>query len=185
MQLGLDTIEHYYLPIEESICNWIFKDEHGKEPTEEHKDQIKALNREASLFLWNFESNSRIECSRQHFKSVSTFNQATAGKPAIKKYLYQLGIPFRQKVMIAFQPERGFVLTWKMVIKYAHRLFWAHDQTVWDKTMNWKLEYHHDGEFTFGKDLIYDGQQVMLDNRLMLEQALKEMEERKRNKDSY
>jgi hypothetical protein len=93
--------------------------------------------------------------------------------------LYNLGIPFGQKVFISQNPDIGFVLTWKMVIKYSHRLFWANDQTVWDKTMNWKLEFHHDGEFTFGKDLIYDGQIEMHKNKEMLQTALKEMEERK------
>jgi hypothetical protein len=176
MQLGLDTIEYYSLPIEEDICKWIFKDENGNEPTEEHKDQITVLNKEASLFLWKLESSSQIVCSERHFKSITTFQGGYVGAgQAVKKYLYQLGIPFRQKVFVAFQPDHGYVLTWKMVIKYSHRLFWAHDQTVWDKTMNWKLEYHHDGEFTFGKNLIYDGQQVTLANRAMLEQALKEM----------
>lgn len=78
------------------------------------------------------------------------------------------------------QPDTAFVLTWKMVIKYAHRLFWGCDLTVWDKTLNWKLEFHHDGEFTFGKDLIYDGQLEMQKNKEKLEAALKEMEERKK-----
>ncbi len=121
----------------------------------EHKDQIIVLNKEASLFLWKFESESKIVCFKQYFKSVATFKGASVDHQAIKKYLYQLGIPFGQKVFVAFQPDNGFVLTWKMVIKYSQHLFWAHDQTVWDKTMNWRLEYHHDGEFTFGKDLIY------------------------------
>jgi hypothetical protein len=96
------------------------------------------------------------------------------------KSIYNLGIPFSQKVYIAQQPDTAFVLTWKMVIKYSHRLFWANDQTVWDKTLNWKLEFHHDGEFTFGKDLIYDGQLEMQKNKVKLETALKEMEERKK-----
>lgn len=182
MQLGLDNIEAYAVPMEASSSNWLFRDEHGKEPAEAHKDQIIVLNKEASSFLWHFEGISNIVCSREHFKSFSIFQGGYLGAgQEVKKYLYQLGIPFRNQVFVAYQPGQGYVLTWKMVIKYAHHLFRAHDQTVWDRTMNWKLEYHHDGEFTFGRDLIYDGQQITLANRATLEQALREMEARKRN----
>ena len=59
-------------------------------------------------------------------------------------------------------------------------MFFAHDQAVWDNSLNWKLEFHHDGEFTFGKDLIYDGQLEMQKSKEKLENALKEMEERKK-----
>ena len=180
MTLSLDNLEEFQVPLDEYIAKWIFTDENDQLASKEHQDQIFALTKEASNFLWDFEMKLGIGCSDRYYKSVSTFNSEFSDQQTIKKYLYNLGIPFSQKVFIAQQPDTGFVLTWKMVIKYSHRLFWAYDQPVWDKTLNWKLEFHHDGEFTFGKDLIYDGQLEMQKNQEKLDKALKEMEERKK-----
>lgn len=180
MTLSLDNIEEFEVPMDDYIAKWIFTDENDQLASKEHQDQIFVLTKEAANFLWDFEMKLRIECSDKFYKSVSTFNSEFSDQQTIKKYLYNLGIPFSQKVFIAHQPDTGFVLTWKMVIKYSHNLFFAHDQSVWDRTINWKLEFHHDGEFTFGKDLIYDSQREMLKNKEKLEIAMKEMEERKK-----
>ena len=53
-----------------------------------------------------------------------------------KKWLFKLRIPFKSKVFISFQPDSGFVFTWKMVIKYYERIFFAHDIVVWDNSVN-------------------------------------------------
>ncbi len=176
MNLSLDNIEEFKVPLNTFISKWLFTDENNKLASKEHQDQIFPLGKEAANFLWNYEMKIGIECSKKYFKNVSTFESAFFDNSSIKKYLYNLGIPFGQKVFMAMQPDTGFVLTWKMVIKYSHRLFWANDQSVWDRTLNWKLEFHHDGEFTYGKDLIYDGQLEMQ----KLQAALKEMEIRKK-----
>jgi hypothetical protein len=165
MNISLENIEEFNVPLDDYIANWIFTDESEQRASIEHEDQIFPLTKEASNFLWNYEMKLGSEFSDQK---------------TIKKYLFKLGIPFDKKVYIAQQPDTAFVLTWKMVIKYSHNLFFANDQTVWNKTLNWKLEFHHDGEFTFGKDLIYDGQIEMIKNKEKLEEALKEMEERKK-----
>jgi hypothetical protein len=183
MTISLDNLEEFKVPLDNYISKWIFTDENDQLATKEHQDQIFPLTKEAANFLWDYEMKLDIGSSEKFYKTVTRFNSEFSDQKTIKKYLYNLGIPFSHKVFIAEQPDTAFVLTWKMVIKYSHRLFWAYDQTVWDKTLNWKLEFHHDGEFTFGKDLIYDGQLEMLKNKEQLETALKEMEERKkRNK---
>jgi len=180
MKISLENIEEFNLPFADYIANWIFTDENEELASQEHQDQIFPLTKEAANFLWDYEMKVGIETSEKYFRSVSTFNSEFSDQQKIKKYLYNLGIPFDQKTFIAQQPDTAFVLTWKMVIKYSHNLFFAHDQSVWDKTLNWKLEFHHDGEFTFGKNLIYDGQLEMQKNKEKLETALKEMEERKK-----
>src|SRR5690606_34746775 len=126
--------------------------------SDEHKDQIFPLTEQAAKFLWDFEMQLEISCTEKYFKTITTFDSSSADQPTIKKYLYNLGIPFGQNVFIAMQPHLGFVLTWKMVIKYAHNLFFAYDQFIHDRTLNWVLEFHHDDFFTFGKDYIFDAQ---------------------------
>jgi hypothetical protein len=179
MKITLENIEQFSVPLEEYGPRWLFTDEERQLASTEHQDQIFPLKEEAAQFLWNYEHLLGLESSDRFFKTVSVFNSELADQQTISKYLYNLGIAFDHKVFIADQPKTGFVLTWKMVIKYAHRLFWAKDQIVWDKTLNWRLEFHHDGEFRFGKDLIYDGQQEVLRNKEKLRIALEEMEARK------
>lgn len=176
--ISLDNIEEFSVPLGSYKSNWIFKDENGELASVEHQDQIFPLNKEAAKFLWDFESKVRIVCSKKYYKRIVTFDSSATDQPTIKKYLFNLGIPFSNKVFIAMHPEIGFVLTWKMVIKYSRILFWANDQTVWDRTLNWKLEFHHDGEFCFGKGLIFNGQNEMLRNKEMLDKVLKDFEER-------
>lgn len=157
MNISLENIEKFTVPLNESISNWIFKDEHNQLAGDTHQDQIFPLTKEASNFLWNYEKNLGIEVSEKYFKSITKFNSEFTDQQTIKKYLFNLGIPLDQKVLIAQQPDTAFVLTWKMVLKYAHNLFFG-DQVIRDKTHNWQLEFHHDGQFSFGKDLIYDQQ---------------------------
>ena len=182
MNISLENIEDFNVPLDNYISKWIFTDENNNLASQEHQDQIFPLTKEAANFLWKYEMNIGISSSEKYYKTVTTFNSNFSNQETIKKYLYSLGIPFKQKVYILMQPDTAFILTWKMVIKYSHRLFFANDQAVWDKTLNWKLEFHHDGEFTFGKDLIFDGQAEMQKNNEMLQTALKEMEERRKSK---
>lgn len=177
MTVSLDNIEEFTVPFHDYISKWIFTDENYQLASMEHQDQIFPLTKEAAKFLWDYEMKIGIQSSDKYYKTVKTFNSEFLEQQTIKKYLFNLGIPFSQKVFIAQQPNIAFVLTWKMVIKYSHKIFCANDQTVWDKTLNWKLEFHHDGNFTFGKDLIYDGQLEMQKNKEKLEKTLKEIEE--------
>src|SRR5688572_16600528 len=119
-------------------------------------------------------------CSTKYFKTISTFDASTKDQKTIKAYLFDLGIPFSQKVLIAMQPDTGFVLTWKMVIKYSHNLFFAHDQIVWDRSNNWMLEFHHDGLYTFGRDLIFDGEAETLRNKQVIDELKKQLADRKK-----
>jgi len=154
MLIDLDNIVQFSIPMDEFKGNWLFTDENNIPASEEHQDQIRILTTEAAEFLWNFEMSSVLVCSEENYKDITVFDSQYSNQKKIKIYLYDLGIPFKQKVFMPMQPHTGFVLTWKMVIKYAHTLFSASDQAVWDKTLNWKLEYHHDGEFAFGKNVI-------------------------------
>lgn len=182
MTISLDNIEEFKIPLENYSAIGIFKDENGNLAGKEHQDQISPLNPNAAKFLWDYEMKLGIKSTEKYYKNVSKFKTEFIDQEKIKKYLYNLGIPFDQKVFIVTQPEIAVVLTWKMLIKYAHNLFYAYDQTVWDKSLNWKLTFDDKGEFTFGKDLIYDGQLELMKNREKLESTLKEMEERKKGK---
>jgi|GEM_PF-4444158 len=110
----------------------------------------------------DFQSKIRInsfypDISR-YFRDVEQFSFGENMESQVKKWLYQRGLPFDSKVLIPFQPDWGLVLTWKMLIHYSPQLFFGYDLTVWDKTINWGLYFHHDDIFHYGKNRIYDGQ---------------------------
>ncbi len=154
MNFDLENLEKHSTPLSEHARNWMFRDENMKDISVEHEDQITILTEEASQYLWEMEHKYGIVCTKKFYKNISFYDSQYSTKEEIKKYLYHLGIPFQHKVFMAIDPIFGCILTWKMLIKYAHHLFSFNDQTAWDKTLNWKIEYHHDGEFAFGKDLI-------------------------------
>jgi hypothetical protein len=156
MNISLENIKDFGEPIDFDSIQRFFIDENGSSPTLEHNDQILMFKNEASKFLWDFEHKLVMEARPKFYKNVSSFNSNNLTVSEIKKYLYNLSIPFSSWVFIAEQPSLGFMMTWKMIIKYNIGIFGDDDyQQIWDKTLNWKLEYNH-GIFTYGVDLIYN-----------------------------
>jgi hypothetical protein len=164
--ITLDNIEKFIIPLQEHSMKYFFETDNKELPSPEHLDQIYPLTKEASVFLWDFESKIRIHSFypeiKKYFRDVEQFSSGESTESEVKKWLYQRGLPFNNKVFISLQPDYGLALTWKMVIHYSSRLFFGHDLTVWDRTINWGLYFHHDDIFHFGKNRIYDGQEEQI-----------------------
>ncbi len=161
--ITLDNIEQFTIPLQDHSAKWIFETGNKQLPSAEHLDQIFPLTEEASRFLWDFQSKIRINSFypdvNKYFRDVEKFTFGENMESQVKKWLYQRGLPFKDNVFISFQPNWGLVLTWKMVIHYSSALFFGYDLTVWDRTINWGLYFHHDDIFHFGRNRIYDGQE--------------------------
>ena len=127
--------------------------------SEEFKAQIFPLNKEASSYLWNAEAYFKIFgqafFEEAFFQDNERYSIVGKSEKEVKKWLFQRGIPFSQRVFVAIQPAIGFVLIWKMVIKFWDGLF-VNDQAVWDRTLNWGLVYDHNQVFYFGKNRLYN-----------------------------
>jgi len=106
------------------------------------------------MFLWEFERTQKYLNSISNIKKhFNEFNEFSFGEnQQVKKWLYERGIPFDSKVFWVTQPEWGLILTWKMLIKFSDRIFFATDEIIWDKTLNWCLIYDHNDIFYFGKN---------------------------------
>jgi hypothetical protein len=156
-EITLDNVGAFRIPFESHPLKWKFEDE-GEQISDEFKDQIIPLDTKAAKFLWDFESTQRqlgnIPKMALHYKKNLEFSTNVSDKQEVKKWLYNLGIPFNQKVFWIDQPQSGFILTWKMVIKFSDELFFASDAVIWDRTLNWCLNYDHNDVFYFGKDRI-------------------------------
>jgi hypothetical protein len=180
MVISLDDLEKFSIPMQESALARIFMNDNGDLPSVEHQDQISVLTAEASNYLWDFERKIRIGSFypdiQKYFKSVEQFNVRRNTDDQVKKWLYRKGIPFKNKVFLSFQPHWGLVMTWKMVIHYSANIFFAYDLTVWDRTINWCLYFHHDDVFHFGSDRIYDGQDEQLKLNKLIQDVNKKNE---------
>ncbi len=178
--ITLENIEEFSVPLDEHLGRWMFEDAE-KNIIIEHKDQIIALNRAASKVLWDLEMQFNI-FGKEFFEGTffrENLEWKAVGKTdaEIRKWLYNLGIPFDNKVFVSLQPDWGFVMTWKMVIKNFDGLFRANDQSVWDRTLNWGLAYDHNEIFHFGKNRIYDAH-VEYEKLAIRNNILKEVNER-------
>jgi len=179
-KMSLDNIEEFSIPLSEHPCKWLFEDEEENLTlSPEFEDQIIALSPEAAKFVWNFEGSQRYigptDNIKKYFKQYERFPFGANEEKEVKKWLYQRGIPFDRKVFYISQPDTGFVLTWKMVIKFASALFFGSDEIVWDRTLNWVVAFHHDDVFYFGKDRTYNSNEraaEMEKTEMTLQEAL-------------
>jgi hypothetical protein len=154
--ITIDNLQEHRIDFDQSY-RWMFLDEDQEQTSPEHQDHIIPLNPEASAFLWAYEGIN-FPCSMhppraKYFRDVELWHEGS--EKEVKKWLYRRGIPFSHQVLFSVQPDCGFVLTWKMVVKYSGWIFCGEDQTLFDKTLNWWLTYQHDGDFHFCRNRIY------------------------------
>lgn len=154
-KITLENVHTFSVPLSEHPLKWKFEDKNER-LSEEFKDQIIPLTSEASRFLWNFESTQRylgsVSAIGKCFNEHSELSFGENDNQKVKKWLYEIGIPFNQRVFWITQPEWGFILTWKMIIKFSEGLFFGSDEIIWDRTLNWVLIFDHNDVFYFGKN---------------------------------
>jgi hypothetical protein len=162
--IALNEIDQHLISIDNHIMRWMFEDENG-EISEESKDQIWGISAEMSKVLWDFVTQTKIFNDypnlTKFFKNVETFDISTKSDKEIRKWLHNRGIKYSTKVFNIHQPDTGFLLTWKMVIKH-YEIMYSGDAAFWDRTLNWGLVCHHDGLFTFGINRIFDNTEEYL-----------------------
>jgi len=161
--INFDNIKAYS---EESpkIMSFLWSEEETSKISQIHKDQIFFLNKEASEFVKNYIDNSKMVTgplwkpfNEKYFKIIQEFEVTENCEKEIKKWLYNKSIPFGKFVFIYNDwCKQGITLTWKMVIKYWQKLFFADDLIIFDETLNWGLFYFHEDRLYFGSDKIYD-----------------------------
>lgn len=177
-KITLENLSEFSIPLYNHPLKWKFENEEEKELSDEFKDQIIALNTEASKFLWNFESTQRFLNSRdgleKYFNEYSKCSYKEDESKIVKKWIYKRGISFDQKVFWAHQPDTAFILTWKMVIKFYENLFFASDEIIWDETLNWVLISDHNDIIYFLKNRIFNADKHS-DEKIQITKMIAEM----------
>ncbi|MEZ4920356.1 MAG: hypothetical protein R2792_14735 [Saprospiraceae bacterium] len=128
-----------------------------------HKDQIHFLDAEGTdlvkTFIYSTGMGDKLFIQKPfegYFSTIETY-AVGADEKALKKWLYQRGIPFNRWVYLDLDNLAPCVMmTWKMVIKYCGELFYSMDALISDSTLRWGLYYFHSGQLFFGKDINYD-----------------------------
>ncbi|MEQ1634784.1 MAG: hypothetical protein ABL997_20560 [Planctomycetota bacterium] len=78
----------------------------------------------------------------------------------VRKWLYQRGLPFRQRVYLSWTETDAVVTTWKMFVKYWDDLWYpgADDLAVFDESLSWALFLEHHGFADFASRPVGSGQ---------------------------
>ena len=147
--------------------SFLWSPEEAEKISEEHKDQIHFLNKEGTEIVKNYLNSSKMlgygigtdlsPFTKDYFKTESKFQVYENCDSEIKKWLYNLGIPFDKYVFVDSDSSgQSIMLTWKMVIKYWEGMFFNTDLIIFDGSLNWALFYYHESQLFFGKDNTFD-----------------------------
>lgn len=132
----------------------------------ESRDQIMFLNKEASDYLYEYFHLSNLHTGplwepfqKGNFKFTENANIFENKDFDLKKWLHNRGIPYSNWVFVLPNHSSGVLtMTWKMVIKNCDTLFFGDDIVIFDKTNQWCLSYWHEDEITFGKTSIINSE---------------------------
>ena len=138
----------------------------------EHQAQIHFLNPEATAFIQDYLTHSHMFAGGPmpanpdspfrpgYFKQLE--HLLSYSDQTLQKWLYRRGIPFAKYVLLYVDTmsssQQAVLLTWKMVLKYAERIFVPVEQLLFDQTLNWGLFYDHWKGFSFGRDKVLDNE---------------------------
>lgn len=131
--------------------------------SDEFKDQIKFLDKEAADFLYAYFEVSKFHTgpiwepfAKKNFQYVENLSLG-GDDDELKKWLYRRRIPFSKWVYVLPNFGEGpWMMTWKMVIKSCNDLFFADDVAIFDETNQWCLTYWHEDKLFFGSIHITD-----------------------------
>ena len=123
--------------------NWFSSDElHPK-----HIDEILILRRRDSQTIENLVGYGKLINSIREIEKIYIKESSELEEQRIKNWLYNLGIPFQQKVILL--NTQVVITTWKMVMKYFDSWTWS-DVLIFDESRAWYV-------FNFHEDVIYYG----------------------------
>ena len=168
--------------------SFLWSPEEAEKISEEHKDQIHFLNKKGTEIVKEYLKSSKMlgystgtdwsPFTKGYFKSESKFQVYENCDSEIKKWLYNLGIPFDKYVFVdSDNSGQAIMLTWKMVIKYWEGMFFATDLVIFDGSLNWALFYYHESQLFFGKDNVFD-QEAEFEKNLEQNKLLNEIKNR-------
>ncbi|MBL8792864.1 MAG: hypothetical protein JNM56_03070 [Planctomycetia bacterium] len=127
-----------------------------------HAAQIRLLNgddaRRLSSWVWSIIPPGwpdQPECNFEHEAVLNIMGRSwgdEATQVAVRRWLYERGIPFRRTVYLLYEPHRVVQTTWRMVVRYWDAFAWSvgFAMVAVDHTLRWAVCFHHEDVFVFG-----------------------------------
>ncbi len=162
MKIDFTNIDKHIVPISEFRLKWRFMEEKYTVLPDIHLNRLKPLDSEAALFLSTYISKVDLHANapfkKNFFRTVDNINVVEDNNDAIKKWLYQRGLPFDKNVYLSWDNEDAMIVPWKILIKYFDTFYYggSDDLTVFDESLQWALMFSHWDTIYFGtnKDFI-------------------------------
>ena len=129
-----------------------------------HLAQVKPLSPADAKRLWDMilqaDMHRAIPFTDGYFRSVVStriedlYDNELEDR-RVRKWLYQRGIPFGQRVWLSYHPECAIETTWRILVKYWTAFYYpiSDDLTVIDGSLNWALLFFHEHEVFFGTNM--------------------------------
>ncbi|MEM7591250.1 MAG: hypothetical protein AAF383_06990 [Cyanobacteria bacterium P01_A01_bin.83] len=124
----------------------------------DHALQIIILDRESlamvkSLAMSRFNEYLVYGCNSFSYVQKKPLHDkwnSELGIQEVRQWLYDLGIPFSQKVFLLYS-DNMIVTSWKILVKYWDAFAWSVGVAMYafDTSMNWICEFHHEDVITY------------------------------------
>ena len=156
MKIDFDNIFDHIISMDNFQLSWRFTDEKYDKLPDQHLEQLKPFDKQASDFLSAYIDNSNlhndIPFKKGFFQTIDKAKILEDNKSEIKKWLYQRGLPFDKSVYLCWDKDNTLVLPWKIFIKYFDSFYYtsSDDLTVFDESLNWAILFYHEDEIYFG-----------------------------------
>jgi hypothetical protein len=161
----VDTLQFATIPMDQFPLKWRFTDPRYDVLPTIHLAQVKPLAPADAKRLWDLilqaEIHRALPFTQGHFLSVVSTHIGDSHRNQVedrrvRKWLYQRGVPFRQRVWLSYQRDRAIETTWKMLVKYWTAFYYpiSDDLTVIDGSLNWALLFFHEHEVFFGSNMV-------------------------------
>ncbi len=161
MAVNFENIFNHTIPIDDFRLKWRFTDEKYDKLPNDHLDQLRPLNNDASKFLWDFINQTNlhyeIPFKKDYFRIIDKAKISDNNENEIKKWLYNRGFPFDKLVFLSWQQTDAMIVPWKIFIKYFDSFYYggSDDLTIIDQSLNWALLFYHEDEIYFGTNEKY------------------------------
>ncbi|MEP2446199.1 MAG: DUF2947 family protein [Balneola sp.] len=138
------------------ILKWRFTEQEYDLLSEDHLNELKPFDKDASEFLDDFinknQLHKHIPFTKGYFKTIDKAEILDRNEKQIKKWLYHRALPFDETIFLSWDRETSMKTKWKYLVKYWDSFFYggSDDLTVFDQSLNWALLFFHECEIYWG-----------------------------------
>jgi hypothetical protein len=161
-KINFDDLVNHIIPMERFRLKWRFTEEMYDILPQQHLEQLRPIDADASKFLWNYiisvGLHDNIPFKKDFFRTIDKAKVTLENQKVVKKWLYQRGIPFAKEIYLSWDPGVAMIVPWKIFIKYFDSFYYSgsDDLTIIDCTLQWALLFYHEDEIYFGTNKDYE-----------------------------